>query len=135
MSYQAQFAGWDALSIEDLLIAYRRAKTDCFFENTFPTAIKFAEYEQDLLTNLQNLLARLKRDAGFESNEDLLGDFRLLPKKLSTEKKADSTENGHVHLDPESAHECAQSMGRAGDAHMGQNRASLGLLVAGWSAV
>lgn len=104
MSYQAQFAGWDALSIEDLLIAYRKAKADCFFENTFPTAIKFAEYEQDLLTNLKNLLARLKSDAGFESNEGLLGDFRLLPKKLSTEKKADSTENGHVHFsDPERA--------------------------------
>lgn len=104
MSYEARFEGWDSLNIEDLLIAYRKAKADCFFENTFPTAIKFAEYEQDLLANLENLLARLKLDAGFESNEGLLGDFRLLPKKLSTEKKADSTENGHVHFsDPERA--------------------------------
>ncbi len=37
MSYQAQFEGWDSLNIEDLLIAYRKAKADCFFENTFPT--------------------------------------------------------------------------------------------------
>ncbi len=104
MSYEAIFEGWDSLNIEDLLIAYRKAKADCFFENTFPTAIKFAEYEQDLLTNLENLLARLKSDAGFESNDDLLGDFRLLPKKLSTDKKPDSTENGHVHFsDPERA--------------------------------
>jgi hypothetical protein len=98
MSYKAVFEGWNSITIEDLLIAYRKAKADCFFENTFPTAIKFAEYEQDLLTNLQNLLARLKRDAGFESNEDLLGDFRLLPKKLSTDKNPGSTENGHVHF-------------------------------------
>ena len=104
MSYEAIFKGWDSLNIEDLLIAYRKAKADCFFENTFPTAIKFAEYEQDLLTNLEILLARLKSDAGFESNNDLLGDFRLLPKKLSTDKKPDSTENGHVHFsDPERA--------------------------------
>ena len=104
MSYEAKFEGWDALDIEDLLIAYRKAKADCFFENTFPTAIKFADYEQDLLANLNQLLKCLKSDSGFESNNDLLGDYRLLPKKLSTEKKADSAENGHVHFsDPERA--------------------------------
>ncbi|MCB1779190.1 MAG: hypothetical protein KDJ34_03690 [Candidatus Competibacteraceae bacterium] len=98
MSYQVQFRGWDSLTIEDLLKAYRKAKADCFFENTFPTAIKFAEYEQDLLVNLKQLLKCLKSDSGFEDNGDLLGNYRLLPKKLSTEKKADSTENGHVHF-------------------------------------
>lgn len=98
MSYYAKFNGWDELRVEDLLVAYRKAKADCFFENTFPTAIKFAEYEQDLLANLNALLMRLKSDSGFESNEELLGDFRLLPKKLSTDRKPDSTENGHVHF-------------------------------------
>ena len=98
MSYQAEFTGWGSLTIEDLLVAYRKAKADCFFENTFPTAIKFAEYEQDLLTNLNCLLSRLKSNSGFKSDEELLGDFRLLPKKLSTDRKADSSENGHVHF-------------------------------------
>lgn len=98
MSYRAAFNGWNNLTIEDLLVAYRKAKADCFFENTFPTAIKFAEYEQDLLANLNDLLSRLKSNSGFESDEELLGDFRLLPKKLSTDRKADSTENGHVHF-------------------------------------
>jgi hypothetical protein len=98
MSYQAEFTGWGSLTIEDLLVAYRKAKADCFFENTFPTAIKFAEYEQDLLANLNGLLSRLMRDSGFEGNEELLGDFRLLPKKLSTVRKPDSSENGHVHF-------------------------------------
>ena len=86
------------LTIEDLLVAYRKAKADCFFENTFPTAIKFAEYEQDLLVNLNDLLRRLKSNSGFEGDEDLLGDFRLLPKKLSTYRKSESNENGHVHF-------------------------------------
>ncbi|NAW99555.1 MULTISPECIES: hypothetical protein [unclassified Vibrio] len=98
MSYQAKFTGWDSLTIEDLLVAYRKAKADCFFENTFPTAIKFAEYEQDLLANLNELLTQLKRDASFEDNGTLLGHFRLLPKKLSTNKKSDTTDNGHVHF-------------------------------------
>ena len=98
MSYSAAFNGWDNLTIEDLLVAYRKTKADCFFENTFPTAIKFAEYEQDLLTNLTGLLSRLQSDSGFESDEELLGDFRLLPKKLSTDRKPGSSGNGHVHF-------------------------------------
>jgi len=98
MSYQANFEGWSFLNIEDLLVAYRKAKADCFFENTFPMAIKFAEYEQDLLANLNSLLSRLKSNSGFEDDKELLGYFRLLPKKLSTDRKADSSENGHVHF-------------------------------------
>src|SRR5690554_4316780 len=98
MTYKAKFNGWDSLAIEDLLIAYRKAKADCFFENTFPTAIKFAEYEQDLLINLQLLLNSLKSDSGFKENTALLGDYRLLPKKLSTKKKSSSADNGHVHF-------------------------------------
>jgi len=40
MGYQAYFTGWQNLSLEDLVVAYRKAKADCFFENTFPAAIK-----------------------------------------------------------------------------------------------
>ena len=56
MSYKAEFTGWGNLQFKDLLVAYRKAKADCFFENTFPTAVKFAEYEQNLLPNLRKLL-------------------------------------------------------------------------------
>jgi len=97
MSYQATFTGWHNLTLEDLLVAYRKAKADCFFENTFPTAIKFAEYEQELLANLKALLASLQKNNGFAKNADYLGEFRLLPKKLSFKPKADAG-NGHVHF-------------------------------------
>ncbi|EBB9194143.1 TPA: hypothetical protein KIA93_000349 [Salmonella enterica] len=106
MTYQAVFTGWNDLTIEDLLIAYRKAKADCFFEDTFPTAIKFAEYEQNLLANVSALLKRLQDKDGFESDKKLIGDFRLLPKKLSVEKKESEPENGHVHFsDPARAAE------------------------------
>lgn len=97
MSYQATFTGWQNLTLEDLVVAYRKAKVDCFFENTFPTAIKFAEYEQDLLTNLKALLASLQINNGFAENADYLGEFRLLPKKLTFKPKTDAS-NGHVHF-------------------------------------
>jgi hypothetical protein len=97
MSYKANFTSWQNLTLEDLVVAYRKAKADCFFENTFPTGIKFAEYEQDLLVNLQALLANLQSENGFSENADYLGKFRLLPKKLSFKPKDDSG-NGYVHF-------------------------------------
>ena len=97
MSYQAKYTGWQNLTLEDMVVAYRKAKADCFFENTFPTAIKFAEYEQDLLVNLNALLSSLQSNNGFSDTVDYLGEFRLLPKKLSLKPKTD-TGNGHVHF-------------------------------------
>lgn len=104
MGYKAEFSGWDGVSIGDLVVAYRKAKADCFFENTFPTAIKFSEYEKYLLSNLEALLERLKSEDGFSNWSDLLGEYRLLPKKLSASPKEDIPPNGHVHFsDPQRA--------------------------------
>ncbi len=105
MGYQANFKGWNALTLADLLVAYRKAKADVFFENTFPTAIKFAEYEQDLLANLESLLQRLQTQQGFAEDETLLGQFRLVPKKLGLERKPGAP-SGHTHFsDPDRAFE------------------------------
>tara|TARA_R110002126_G_scaffold290924_1_gene449568 strand:+ start:2029 stop:2244 length:216 start_codon:yes stop_codon:yes gene_type:complete len=71
MAYKANFTGWKNLRIVDLLIAYRKAKADCYFENTFPTAINFADYEQDLLINLQSLLATLQSENNFTDDVTL----------------------------------------------------------------
>lgn len=102
MSYSAKFEGWKGLKLADLLVAYRKAKADCFFDsNIFPTAIKFAEYESDLLGNLNSLLEELKENKGFSSMDNLLGDFRLIPKKMDI-KHDHSKSRGHVHFsDPE----------------------------------
>ncbi|WP_158135735.1 RNA-directed DNA polymerase [Photobacterium damselae] len=98
MSYKAKFQGWDRLSITDLLAAYRKAKADCFFENTFPTAVKFAEFEQNLYQNIENLKNQLVSNKSFFENEELLGECRLVPKKLSLKLKKSIPANGHVHL-------------------------------------
>jgi len=97
MSYQANFTGWQNLTLEDLVVAYRKAKADCFFENNFPTAIKFAEYEHDLQVNLNALLTSLQTGNGFAENADYLGECRLLPKKLTLKPKEGSG-HGHVHF-------------------------------------
>lgn len=97
MGYLAEFNGWDELTLADLLVAYRKAKADVFFENSFPTAIKFADYEQELLANLGSLLKRLQKQQGFAKDETLLGQFRLVPKKLGLERK-ERAPSGHAHF-------------------------------------
>jgi len=105
MEYQAKFSGWGKITLEDLVVAYRKAKADCFFESTFPTAIKFAEFETDLLENLRSLLSILQTNEGFFKNDEYLGDFRVLPKKLSIEPKPEAS-NSHAHFSsPERAFE------------------------------
>ena len=36
MSYQAEFTGWGELTLTDLMVAYRKAKVDCFMEDGYP---------------------------------------------------------------------------------------------------
>lgn len=97
MGYTAKFEGWDKLTLEDLIVAYRKAKADCYFDSSFPTAIKFAEYERDLIKNLKALLSHLNKNAGFLNDEDLLGECRLVPKKLGRKAK-ENAHDGHVHF-------------------------------------
>jgi len=105
LSYNPIFSGWDSIELPDMLVAYRKAKADCFFENTFPSSIKFADYEEDLLENLTSLLTLLKNNNGFAEDKSLLGDFRVLPKKLSSKPK-DNKSSGHIHFSsPERAFE------------------------------
>ena len=91
MVYKAEFKGWNELKPIDMLVAYRKAKADCFFENTiFPTAIKFAAYEEHLLKNLEDLLSQLQANKGFSEQKKLLGKCRLVPKKLSVKQESHS---------------------------------------------
>lgn len=102
MKYQPKFTGWADLTLMDLIVAYRKAKADCFFENGFPTAENFANYEENLYQNLSALLTRLKAK-GFSECNEYLGEYRLVPKKLgvqSKEKEKDKEQDdfGHVHF-------------------------------------
>lgn len=91
------FNGWDQVGLSDLIVAYRKAKADAFFENTYPTASKFSEYEEDLHGNLSRLLENLRED-GAMSSKKLLGKCCLVPKKLGYEPKGNAPSSGHIHF-------------------------------------
>ncbi|EGR2301931.1 RNA-directed DNA polymerase [Vibrio parahaemolyticus] len=95
MTYKAEFNGWSNLSLTDIIIAYRKAKADCFFENGFPSSIAFAEFEDDLIDNLKAILKNWKNNNGPKLT-DCVGKFHLVPKKLTI--VPNETNNGHVHF-------------------------------------
>jgi hypothetical protein len=97
VDYQANFKGWDKLTLADLAIAYRKAKADCFSEGGFPSSAKFAAFEDDLVVNLEALLNNLQNISSTNDGflRSLSGETRLVPKKL----KIDSTsDDGHAHF-------------------------------------
>lgn len=99
MSEFDRLESWDKLSLEDLLLAYRKAKADCFFEHVSSTAEQFAFYEDDLYNNLSVLLLRLQTEGALPLLREGLGQVRLAAKKLATEKSRspDSTERPVSH--------------------------------------
>ncbi len=111
MTYSPSFTGWQNITLNDLIIAYRKAKTDCFFNSNFPTASKFADYEEDLITNLERLLYKLQKNQGFIGLHELFGNYKIIPKKLSLEpkpkeeeKKENSEGDCHVYFSDPKKH-------------------------------
>lgn len=47
--------------LEDLILAYRKVKVDCYFESGHLTAVGFSKYEENLINNLESLKERLKQ--------------------------------------------------------------------------
>lgn len=51
---------WQDLRLAELFYAYRKAKSDCFFERSLFLARDFVSYESELPENLNTLLTRLQ---------------------------------------------------------------------------
>lgn len=84
------FENWESLTLQDLVLAYRKAKADCFFERSVSVGRQFADYERNLPKNLNILLKKLQNQKdreGFFSGTETFGSFHLVPKKLSKQPK------------------------------------------------
>ena len=83
------------ITIEDLIIAYRKVKVDCFYETGNLTALTFAEYEDKLLSNLNELYDKIsnkeydwfKRDAFLGTHHFTLKNVTVTEKEKSNEKE------------------------------------------------
>lgn len=82
------------ITLGDLYVAYRKAKVEAFYENTHFHALAFTEYEQDLDSNLRNLLAIILDEKAPWKDPKLLGDYAYLPKSIEC-KAWDNELDGH----------------------------------------
>jgi hypothetical protein len=77
------------IPLEDLVIAYRKAKVDAFYERGHNTAISFAEYETDLLQNLKNLQTNINSgSARWVERIDFVGVHALILKSVLRNNKS-----------------------------------------------
>ncbi|MDD4965500.1 hypothetical protein [Halothiobacillus sp.] len=93
---QPKIESWSDLSLTELFYAFRKAKTDCYFERSLFVARDFVDYESTLPARLASLLERLQTGQIVDVLTENLGEPRLVAKKLSSKPKADKKiPNGH----------------------------------------
>ncbi|WGM32480.1 RNA-directed DNA polymerase [Brevundimonas sp. NIBR11] len=81
---------WAEVSLEDMLLAYRKCKADCFYERSLYATEAFIEYEKELtnnITRLQIILHSGEVSSLFSQN---LGTPRVFAKKLSLDRRGDN---------------------------------------------
>lgn len=84
------------LTLEDLAIAYRKAKVDLYYSND-PRRLELLEFEDSLEFNLQHLLAKLHGNSmDWIDDPSFLGTWGVLPKSL----KIDHRDAPFTHSDP-----------------------------------
>jgi hypothetical protein len=77
------------ITLEDLIVAYRTVKVDCFYETGHITALSFAIYEKDLIKNLNFLLEKIHSiDYNYFESEAFVGKHYLTLKKVEFKKQS-----------------------------------------------
>lgn len=104
----ATINSWGDLTLQDLFVAFRKAKADCFFERSICIARRFAEYELQLPAQLTTLLDLLQHGGAESLLMERLGTLRIVAKKLGIEPqlRAPQAGNGHGYFsEPQRAFE------------------------------
>ncbi len=69
-------------TLDELIIAYRKAKVDAYYETGHLTLLDFASYEQNLFENLQILLNKINsQDLDWFTSEEFIGSHMFTIKK------------------------------------------------------
>ena len=89
--------GFEYISMEDLVFAYRKAKVDLYYIGN-PCLEKLQTYESDLMTNLKKLHLKLNKDEySWLEEKDFFGDWFVV---AHNSKKFEET-NNDIFSDPE----------------------------------
>ena len=89
----------ERVRLSDLYSAYKKAKSDAYFERGHFHAIAFADYESDLDKNLRALQARLESSAWWH-DIGFLGEYTYIPKGIDQPRRTDGRDIHFATLDP-----------------------------------
>lgn len=89
------------VSIADLYLAYRKAKSEAYYDNLHPSALIFSKFEQNLQRNLENLHKKIiKGDKKWWQDSEFIGDYLYIPKSVSDMAWSESVDVHYRSVDP-----------------------------------
>lgn len=88
------------LTFHDMVLAYRKVKSEIWWMKSIPSLRQLTEYEERLETNLESLKKRILNGFPKGFSDDFLGEVVYLPKKL----KERESQNSPKVTNPETIH-------------------------------
>jgi len=70
------------ITMEDVYIAYRKAKQDAFYDSFYPNSVLFSQFETQLKTNLTKLHRSIVSDENWFQILENIGSFLYVPKSI-----------------------------------------------------
>lgn len=87
------------ICLSDLFVAYKKAKSDAFFESLHLDALAFSDYERNLSKNLAALLKQL-RSGSWAKDSTFNGGYLFAPKSIKRPDQWASNRGHFSSLDP-----------------------------------
>lgn len=70
--------------LPEVLVAYRKAKAEAFYDTNCAHGLKFSAYEKNLIDNLRNLLEKLNDpESNWHNDAEFIGEATCIPKSIS----------------------------------------------------
>lgn len=92
----------DFISLDDLYVAYRKAKVDAFYERNHISAVDFANFEKNLPRNLATLLAKVNAiSPNWMIDLRLIGSFKYIPKSIEAPSGMQQGRGSTVNSNPD----------------------------------
>ncbi|CAH6944963.1 Reverse transcriptase domain-containing protein [Vibrio chagasii] len=89
------------ITLADIYIAYRKAKSEAFYDNSAPTALDFAEFEQNIKENIEALFKEITESTcTWWETKNFIGDYYYVPKNLDDTAWNDDQQVHYRSVDP-----------------------------------
>ncbi|HCK4322566.1 TPA: hypothetical protein N0J77_000262 [Pseudomonas aeruginosa] len=89
------------ISLSDIYLAYRKAKSEAFYDNLHPSAISYVEFERSLQKNIESIYQLITNGSSeWWQSKDLIGGHLYVPKSLD-DSPWNNIESAHFRsIDP-----------------------------------